>query len=259
MLVQAIPIFRDAHLLRKSMLEALADYAYLANQLLYKGYGDGILAGCELVATEDSIILNEGVMFFDGQMFLIKEPMSIAYHPTNTTTVLKIRFSEQKMDGNFIYREIDLLLTEQITHQKGELELCRFKLQEGARLRFQYQDFEDRNTEFDTLNTIYAAYSAKGGSTLSPEIVREFAVEMLKAEELSELDALFCLQLMGQERPVNKAALAAYIERRDKKSLMDSSNLAIYKEMVRILKEVKNGKRPGNGETARKRWKLMVD
>ena len=229
MRVQAIPVFRDLHILRKSMLEALADYAFLADQLLHKDYGDGILAGCELTTTEDSIFLREGVLFYEGQMFLIKEPMAVAYHPTNTTTVLKVCFSEEHTDGNFIYREIDLFLTEQTELRKGELELCRFKLQEGAVLRYRYQNFEDRNTEFDTLNTIYAAYSVKGGTTLSPEIVREFAEEMLKAEELSELDTLFCLQLLGQEHPVGLPALAAYVRRRDKKKLKELSNLTLYK------------------------------
>lgn len=95
MRVQVIPVFRDLHILRKSMLEALADYAFLADQLLHKDYGDGILAGCELTTTEDSIFLREGVLFYEGQMFLIKESMAVTYHPTNTTTVLKVRFSEE--------------------------------------------------------------------------------------------------------------------------------------------------------------------
>ena len=258
MRVQAIPVFQDIHVLRKSMLEALADYAFLADQLLYKGYGNGIMAGCELTTTEESIVLNEGVIFYEGQMFLIREPMSAAYYPTNTTMMLKICLSEQLRDADFIYREIDLFLTEQTEPGKGELELCRFKLQEGARLRYQYQDFEDRNTEFDTLNTIHAAYSAKGGSTLSPEIVREFAREMLKAEELSELDTLFCLQLMGQERPVNREMLIAYVERRDKKKLQDTSNLAIYRELVRIWKEVCFGEQ-AETRSAKKRWKIIID
>ena len=213
MRVQVIPVFQDLHILRKSMLEALADYAFLADQLLHKDYGDGILAGCELTTTEDSIFLREGVLFYEGQMFLIKEPMAVTYHPTNTTMVLKVCFSEEHTDGELLFTgRIDLFLTEQTELRKGELELCRFKLQEGAVLRYRYQNFEDRNTEFDTLNTIHAAYSVKGGTTLSPEIVREFAEEMLKAEELSELDTLFCLQLLGQEHPVGLPALAALCE-----------------------------------------------
>ena len=47
MMRQVIPLFQDAHILRKSMLEALSDHAYLGGQLLYKGWGDGILSGCD--------------------------------------------------------------------------------------------------------------------------------------------------------------------------------------------------------------------
>lgn len=254
-----IPIFRELHLLRKDMLESLADYAFRTEQLLYKGYGDGIIAGCELTTTEDSIILNEGVIFFEEQMFLIKEPMSILYHPTNTTTVLKICFSEQMRDVNLIYREIDLKLTEQEELRKGELELCRFKLQEGARLRYQYQDFEDRNTEFDTLNTIYASCSAKGGDTLSPRIVKEFAAEMLKAESLSELDTAFCLQLMGQDHPVCRDVLVTYLERRNRQKLQQTTNIVIYQELVQILKEVAGGRRRETGMQQKKKWKMTLE
>ena len=213
----AIPIFKDLHLLRKDMLEALADYAFQTDQLLYKGYGDGIVAGCDLTTTEDSIILNEGVIFFAGQMFLIKEL------------------------------------------EKGQLELCRFKLQEGARLRYQYQSFEDRNTEFDTLNTIYASYSAKGGSTLSPQIVHEFASELLKVRELSPLDMMFGLQLLDRDRPASKDLLIAYIERREQKELQSPSNLVIYQELARILKEVTEGRKVERDTPQKKRWKMMVD
>lgn len=255
----AIPVFKDLYLLRKDMLEALADYAFQTDQLLYKGYGDGIVAGCDLTTTEDSIILNEGVIFFEGQMFLIKEPISVLYHPTNTTTVLKICFSEQMRDGNLVYREIDLVLTEQTQLKKGELELCRFKLQEGARLRYRYQSFEDRNTEFDTLNTIYASYSARGGSTLSPRIVHEFASELLKVRELSPLDMMFGLQLLDRDRPASRDLLVAYIERREQKELQSPSNLVIYQELARILKEVTEGRKVERDTPQKKRWKMMVD
>ncbi|MBD5552691.1 MAG: hypothetical protein HDQ96_16245 [Lachnospiraceae bacterium] len=258
MWVQAIPVFQDIHILRKSMLETLSDYTFLTDRLRYKGYGNGILAGCELTTTGDSIVLNEGIIFFEEQMFLIKEPISIIYHPTNTTIVLKICFSDQVEKDNFICREIDLMLTEEMLCKKGELELCRFKLQEGAKLRFLYQDFGDRNTEFDTLNTIYAPYSVKGGSTLSPDILREFAEEMLKTEELSVIDELFGLQILGKERPTDLKTLASYLERRDRKKMQEISNIAIYKELARILREVKYGEKAETG-SVKKRWNIMVE
>ena len=179
MLVQAVPVFQDAHILRRSMLEALSDYAFLTNQYLYKGYADGILAGCGLTTTKDAAILNEGVVLFEGQLFLVKEPMAVNYHPTNVLNVLRLKFSDVMRDANFIYREVDMQLSDSVEEKKGEMELCRFTLQEGAELRCRYRDFEDRNTDYDTLNQVHAPYAAYGGSTLAPDIVRNFAEEML--------------------------------------------------------------------------------
>ena len=69
MIKQATPIFQEAHILRKTMMEALSDYVFLTDRFFYKGYGDGILAGCELTTTRDTIVLNEGVILYDGQLF----------------------------------------------------------------------------------------------------------------------------------------------------------------------------------------------
>lgn len=259
MQVRVIPVFKDIHILRKSMLESLADYAFLGNQLLYKGYGDGILSGCELTTTRDAIQLNEGMILYEGQLFLIKVPMQINYYPTNDIRVVKIHFSEQMQDGNFIYREMELTLTEDVEPRKGELELCRFKLQEGARLRYEYQNFEDRDTEFDTLNTIYADYSAYGGTTLSSDILRDFAEEMLQEEELTEVDRCVCLQFLSSERPIGRRMLTAYIRGRNKKDISASSNHAIYKELVQILKEVREGKQTGTQISPKKKWQMMVE
>lgn len=258
MLVQAIPLFQDGHILRREMLIALSDSAYLTSQLLYKGYADGILSGCELTTTKDNIILNTGVIFYKGRTYLIKEPMSIAYYPTNRTMILKLSISDELRDQNFIYREIDLILSEENELQKNEIELCRFKLQQGAKLRSQYQDFEDRNTMFDTLNRIYAPYSAKGESTLSWEITKAFAEEMLATDHLTDFDAMFCLQILNQPNPVSKEALVAYLQRINQATLLDRSNITIFKELDKVLKLRKSGKK-SEAKVENKKWKMAVD
>lgn len=259
MQIQAVPVFKEGGLLMQNMLQALSDHAFLTNQLLYKEYGNGILSGCGLTTTRDSIVLNTGVIYYEGQTYLIKEPMQADYHPTNTTMALKIHFSDEIWDSNFVYREINLLLTEETKLQKGEVELCRFKLQEGARLRYEYQDFEDRDTEFDTLNIIHAAYAAKGGSTLAPEILCAYAEEMLELDQLSDLDTFFCIQVMGLESPMPKAAVTTYLKRRNQIDIKDDSNYAIYKELVKIIRLEKKGLRPEGGVPAKKKWKMMID
>lgn len=257
MLVQAVPVFQDAHILRRSMLEALSDYAFLANQYLYKGYADGILAGCELTTTKDAIILNEGVLLFEGQLFLVKEPMMVNYHPTNVLNVLRLKFSDVMRDANFIYREVDMLLAESGEMQKNEMELCRFTLQEGAELRYRYRDFEDRNTDYDTLNQVHAPYAAHGGSTLAPDIVRNFAEEMLDISGISDYDALFCMQILQQgNRPIPKAALKTYLKQKGKRA--EDFNLGVYLALAEILREQK-GMPAAEPMERKKKWRVTVE
>lgn len=258
MLVQAIPMFQDAHLLRRSMLEALSDYTFLFPEYQYRGYSDGILAGCELTTTRDTIILNEGVLLFEKKPYLVREPMMIEYHPANNLTILKLKFSDEMRDANFIYREMEMFFSEQEKIQKSEMELCRFTLQEGARLRCEYQDFEDRDTIYDTLNRVYVPWASSGRSTLSSDITGSFAREMLEIPSITDFDALFCMQILGQNQPVSKEALEAYLERKGVKELSGHSNHDIYRELVKILKKTAGDEQPEE-KKQRKEWRVIVE
>lgn len=258
MIIQALPVFKDAHILRRSMLEALSDYAYLSGKLLYTGYGDGILSGCELTTTKEKIILNEGALLYKGEMFFIKEPAEVPYFPTNTATALKLFISEPKEDKSLVYREMEVRLTEVGSSVDG-MELCRFKLQEGARLRYEYQDFFDRDTEFDTLNCVHVPYAVQGGSTLSPKITKAFAREMLAIKGLPTEDVQFCLQLLGRESPADNGMLAAYIEWREGKELKGQGNREIFSGLARILKKAGTGEDSKEGSSGRMKWKMMVE
>lgn len=258
MLVQAIPLFQDAHLLRRSMLEALSDNAFLMNQYLYKGYSDGILSGCELTTTEDTIVLNEGIVLFEKKPYLLKEPMIIEYHPTNNLTVLKLKFSDEMRDANFIYREMELVLSEQSMLQKGEMEMCRFTLQEGARLRYIYRDFTDRNTIYDTLNRVHVPYASLGTSTLSPQITKSFAREMMEISAITDFDALFCMQILGQNQPITKEALKSYLNRKGREEWAEETNVEIYKGLAEVLKAAM-GEYQSEENVRRKKWRLTVE
>lgn len=258
MLVQAIPLFQDAHLLRRGMLEAMGDYTFLFQEYLYKGYADGILAGCELTTTKDAIILGKGVLLFEKRPYLIKEPMMAAYHPTNNLTLLKLRFSDEMRDPNYVYREMELAFSEGTQMQKGEMELCRFTLQEGAQLRYQYRDFEDRNTIYDTLNRVYVPYASVGSNTLAPEITRSFAAEMLELSNITDFDALFCMQILGQNQPVGAEALKAYLRRKGQAEYTGASNMEIYRGLAEVLKRALGENRPEAAER-RKKWRVTVE
>lgn len=257
-MIQITPLISEGHILTRTILQAWSDHVFLVDRYLYKGYADGILAGCELTTTEDTIILNEGLILFEQEVFLLKEPMTVKYEPTNTTVLLKVCFSNEMRDASYRYREVDIALTDQTVLQKGELELCRFKLQEGAKLRYRYQDFWDRNTEYDTLNRIHTPYAAGVSSTLAPDITKSFAREMLAISTVPDFDALFCMQILSSERPVTKDALVGYLERRNKAKVEDTTNYGIYLELAKILQKEKKTVEPEETRT-KKKWKITVD
>ncbi len=258
MRIKEVPDLEKGFILKRSMLLALSDAAILTNELLRKGYADGILSGCELSVTEDTIVLNSGLIFLEQQIFMMKNSLSVSYKPTNITTLLKLCISGELRDADCVYREAELRLEASDELRSGELEICRFKLQDGARLRCEYQDFEDRSTEYDTLNRIYTPCAALDEPTLLPEITKHFAREMLGYSDISELDTLFCLQILGQREAVTKEALVKYIEYKTKKQLDSHSNLRVYQELRYILQQQTGSVERGTVKE-KKAWRMMIE
>ena len=95
MIIKTIPRIAPGSILRQTALTAISDAAFMTNEYLIREYADGILSGCGLETTEDAIIVKEGTVFLDKEIFLIKKPLTINYSPTNTTVVLKMCFPMQ--------------------------------------------------------------------------------------------------------------------------------------------------------------------
>lgn len=259
MIVHAVPLFTQAHILRREMLLSLADYAFQLGALQYGGYADGVLSGCKLTTTEKVIEVGSGVVVCDGRLYLIQEPISVAYHPTDTLCVCKLHFADAYQTDNFLYREMDLILSEDTQSHKGEIELCRFKLQLFARLRYEYDNFEDRSTEYDTLNTIGAAYSAYGASTLSTEILQEFSRELLNAPAAETIDQTFCLQVLGSNQALSREVIFAYIKIKTGDCPEPSTNVRLYQKLLEILESAEQGTDPKAKKTRRTAWRVALE
>lgn len=261
MIVQMRPLFSKGYILRQEMLAALSDQAFCLGDLMVTGFGDGFLTGCCLSTTREIIQMGPGAILFGGKLCLLTESLSIAYYPTDTLCMCKLRFSEEYQSNTCSYREADMILTSSETLNSNELEICRFKLQPGAQLRYKYDDFEDRSTEYDTLNTICAPFSANFGSSLAPELLRVYAEELLTANPSDPLDKMFCLQALNAHTALSKEVLMAYIRLRtgnDELSL-PCSNADLYGALLKILKSVKQGKDPSHQRSSKKQWRLNVD
>lgn len=256
MIVQGIPQFNSGRILRGKMLESLSQYTYQHMILLYQGCADGIVSGCALTTTEDSIILNPGVVRYDGELYLLNEPQFLAYSATDTTRVLQLVFHDKVTTETFITREIELCFTDGPSVDPRYMELCRFKLQPKARLRYEYTDFSDRETEYDTLNTIHSPFCGLSRATLSPNIIRHFAQEALSSGA-GGLDAAFCLQILSVREPVQRDALQGYIKLKLGQDTPCETNIQIYHALLSCLSQLEQHS-PAEKKVS-KRKKLLVE
>lgn len=260
MIVRAFPLFDKGSILRADMMAELANYAYLFGDILYDGYSDGILSGCRLTTTKDAIVVNPGIIRCAGKNFLMKDPIYAAYSPTNSTTILKINFLGENRSVRFITYDAEIVLDKAAATREGQIELCRFKLQPGAQLRYQYVDFEDRSTEYDTLNTLHVPHSSKGRCTLSPEITYDYAKELWGTNPKDNLDITFCLRAMDRSRPVAADAIGLYVISRLGGSMENfATNEALYNGLNQILSAAKCGQDIAPKSKERRRSTILVD
>lgn len=254
---QKYPQLERLHILRTEALCSIRDRAFDNLPMFLANYGDGIVGGCRLTTTKTSITLGKGLILHENFLYVIKEPMSVDYSPTEEYALMKLIFEPPIKTENFLQRNVRVTLTDDMTLAGNELELCRFKLKKGAVLRTEYTDFFDRVTEFDTVNVVNAPYASVGGSTLSPEILRDFATEA-KDFSLDAEDFSFCLAaLSGKILTVEQ--IAFYVERRLKIELAERDNQTLYDKLCLILQDIKNGRRREIFTARRRRKEIMID
>ena len=254
---QKYPQFERLHILRTEALCSIRDRAFDTFPLFMENYGDGIISGCRPITTSNTITLSTGIILYNKFFYLIKEPMSVEYSPTEEYMMMKIIFEPELETENFTQRNVNLTLSHDMEISSNEMEICRFKLKKGAVLRTTYTDFFDRVTEFDTVNTVNVPYAAIGGHTLSPEVLIDFATEA-RNFELSVEDFQFCLEALSGRR-ISSAQISLYIEHRLKIILISPTNQILYDNLCKILSEIKNGRKREIISTRQRRREIMLD
>lgn len=250
MIGQAVPLFKAGNLLTKEMLSSLKDYSFGLGELLLYGYANGLLSGCKITTTESTMQLNKGIIVFDGKLYLIQKPLIEEYHPTDVDTVFKLRIKDEVKTQSFIYREIETVLTDNTGEKRDEIELCRFKLQKGFKLRTIYKDFYDRITPYDTVNVVHAPYSAYGESSISPDITADFADYLTEGGSDNILDQVFCMQAyQSGGMAMNRKMVVQYLSSRLGIEKKEYSNLEIFRYLEDILREAV---RSGGGKHQKK-------
>ncbi|MCR5439568.1 MAG: hypothetical protein K6F01_09085 [Selenomonas sp.] len=254
---QRIPQFESLHILRQAMLCDVRDRAFAGLPLLYQDYSDGIISGCRMMTTKETITVQPGMVKHAGFIYYLQEPMTIDYHPTDEYMVLKLVFTAPtEQQGAKVYA-LDLALTDELELTPDEMELCRFKLKHGSILRVNYTDFFDRTTEFDTVNTIYAPYAGRGQSTLAPDIVKAFAKEASKYS-LTDFDRQFCLTALAGQL-LSAESIGFYISQRLQQEEQAWDNASLFDGLTRVLDEIRPAGLRECRRERRRRREVFVD
>jgi hypothetical protein len=237
-----IPLFNPAPL-RKEILESMRDLALLEQSARYGDYSDGVLAGCGLFERDMNIGVSGGLVKFGGRVYVLPDKADLPYRPTDAWTVLKIRFGGEERTRDFVRFAGRLTLDENINILPNEMELGRFKLKRGSRLRTEYVDFADMETEYDTVNPVHVPYAGIGESTLNPVILTHFAREAYPFAA-EPADAAFCGACLAGNGVMSRESIVLYLMRHTESGGGPTDNHDLHRRLVLILAELK-GLRPG--------------
>lgn len=259
MIGEKIPLFCSGTILTKEMLDLLREYAMAVAAGTYEGYSDGILNGCAITTTENSITVNKGMILYRGQVYIIDEPLTHAYYPTNQWMVFKISFAGEETSDTCIEKDIRVCVAPESENSVNDIEICRFKLQNGAKLRGEHKNFLDLTTEYDTIHEIYAKWAGYKESSISPRILQRFYEEAVNIPEKEPVDLMFLHQIAeARGTALNRRTIILYLSEKLGWEYRDYQNVKIYEGLSEVLLKIKTGRNRGGKQEKRER-RIIVD
>lgn len=255
-----IPIFEKGCILTEDMLEKAKNYAVDYVKLSYDGYANGILSGCKVTMSGDLLYVNQGILMFENHLYFVSDTLRTKVQPGNQWQVLCFQVSNISRTQNYLIGDIQLTITTDLQDNPNRIEICRFRLQNGALLRNQYRDFNDLSTEFDTINEIYAQWSGYEKNTISNRVLREFAKEAMRKGVQNMQDLSFIQQiLLLDHKSMNRDAIQFYLSSRLNRPYRQMTQIEIYDAFKEVLRNLNQTNTERSGVDTRMGRKIIVD
>ncbi|BCZ45179.1 hypothetical protein psyc5s11_12460 [Clostridium gelidum] len=253
------PLFNSGRLLKIDMLEELRDFPREFLDARLKEYSNGVISGCDIEVIDGFITINKGIMKHQDTLYLLKKENKIQYECNNKLMILKVKFLPSVEDKDFRKNSTEINLNENFALENNEIEICRFKLRIGAKLRINHVDFNDLCTEYDTVNTIYSPYAAYGESSLNPEILRRFGRELLQCNLSEAWDISFGMTCVQSKEAIQKEIIVSYLVYKLNVEIKDYSNEEVYYYLLEVLDSAKNGARGNSHKESGRYKKILID
>lgn len=252
------PQFEKKRLLRVEMLDKLRDYPKNFLDLWFQDYGDGVVSGCDITWDDGRLTISSGMVIWKKNLYFMEQPFVMECRAEDKVRYLKVQFLAEIREAGKITGNTRIFLEDKKPDPACEMELCRFRLQEGARLRDSHENLQDYSTEFDTVNLIHQPYGAAGESTLNPRIIRQFSREMLKSRSSDPYDISFSAAALGNHGHITAELIREYLSCRLGDEYGEKGNAAVYRGLLEILRTQKSGEvKRGQGSQGKRGMMLL--
>lgn len=237
-----IPIFQKGSLLTQEMLDAMKWYLLDTSAARFSDYTNGILSGMQVKVSDGILTVGKGLIKYKDTLIVVSEETTVPVAESNTLQVLKLSLSDKEIGTEFETIDIDIVVDNNAEKKESELEICRMRVQNGAKLRSDYRNFEDMNTEYDTIQFLHADWSACKSKGIHPEILERFAREARESRKKEAADICFLQQIYGMNfGTCRRDCITFYLEEKLGTRQEEYTNQEIYDGLQKVLKQLKSG------------------
>lgn len=236
------PLFQKGRVLKKESLDALRDFPIGFAEICLSNWADGILSGFDISYMKDEekngqLVVGAGAIWHKGQVILT-ESETFPFTEFDRLIIVNLYVFNGVYTDDFYVCPLEIRLEEE--QSEDGIELGRFRLSKGARLRKEYQDMNDFHTEYNTLDITHVPYAGQGEITISPTILQVFARMLIESGTNKESDISFALMCMNH-LPVSRECLLWYISSRLRKPYNEMENGEIYEALTQIVETENRG------------------
>lgn len=191
-----IPIFEKGKILDKDMLDELKNLNLDYVNTLYFSKSDGVIYGIDPEVEENKVIINPGLIKYNGELFkiLIKKEIEIPLEDG------EYKYFLQKVDkilnDKFLELHFELKLFKNEEKEVNGFEIFRILRREGADLKEPVQ-IVGIEKEYNTLNLINLKISTLSGANLNCKLLKLYAQNMLKNKKLDTYERIICMYILN--------------------------------------------------------------
>ncbi len=233
MIENKLPIFEKGQIIDKEMLDLLRDNPLDLINLSYYNLVDGIIQGCNVWSEGDFICVGKGIIKYENMIFRIRENQKINIPQESGDYYLKLKFVKKGIVNKKHLVSIDIILDEREV-EGDEMYLSSFRKQEGTYIRYARESFKDFGDDYNMLNIVKSKFACEHKEgTLSPEILKAFAREVLCKKNLENIDTSFAMLSLNTK--MKREVILNYISCKNGSVYKELDNNNLYNELYRIL------------------------